>query len=80
LANEKAVLETDDIEAAFDEYKVATLKGDWTNSDPVITAVLQEYGRSGVPLYLYFPANHAGKAEVLPQILTKDLVLETLKP
>jgi thiol:disulfide interchange protein len=80
LANEKAVLETDDIEAAFDEYKVATLKGDWTNSDPVITAVLQEYGRSGVPLYLYFPANHAGKAEVLPQILTKDLMLETLKP
>jgi thiol:disulfide interchange protein len=80
LANEKAVLETEEIEAAFDQYKVATLKGDWTNSDPVITAVLQEYGRSGVPLYLYFPANRTGKAEVLPQLLTKDLMLETLKP
>ena len=80
LANEKTVLETDDIEAAFDEYKVATLKGDWTNSDPIITAVLQEYGRSGVPLYLYFAQNSTGKAEVLPQILTKALVLETLKP
>lgn len=80
LANEKTVLETDEIEAAFDQYQVATLKGDWTNSDPVITAVLREYGRSGVPLYLYFPANHVGKAEVLPQLLTKDLMLETLKP
>ncbi len=80
LANEKAVLETDVIEAAFDQYNIATLKGDWTNSDPVITAVLQEYGRSGVPLYLYFPANHAGKAEVLPQLLTKDLMLEVLEP
>lgn len=79
LANEKAVLETAEIEAAFDEYKVATLKGDWTNSDPKITAILQEYGRSGVPLYLYFPANSTGKAQVLPQILTKDIVLEALR-
>lgn len=78
MANEKAVLDTDDISAAFDQYEVATLKGDWTNSDPKITAVLQEYGRSGVPLYLYFPANRAGKADVLPQILTKDIVLEAL--
>jgi thiol:disulfide interchange protein len=78
MANEKAVLDTDDIGAAFDQHNVATLKGDWTNSDPQITAVLQEYGRSGVPLYLYFPPNREGKADVLPQILTKDLVLETL--
>jgi thiol:disulfide interchange protein len=80
MANEKAVLDTDDISAAFDQHNVATLKGDWTNSDPQITAVLQEYGRSGVPLYLYFPPNREGKADVLPQILTKDIVLETLKP
>jgi len=79
MANEKAVLETDEINAAFDQYKVATLKGDWTNSDPKITAVLQEYGRSGVPLYLYFAPNSAGKAKVLPQLLTKDIVLETIK-
>lgn len=79
LANEKAVLETADIQAAFDQYKVATLKGDWTNSDPKITAVLQEYGRSGVPLYLYFAPNSTGKAQVLPQILTKDLVIEALQ-
>ncbi len=79
LANEKAVLETTDIEAAFDQYQVATLKGDWTNSDPKITAVLQEYGRSGVPLYLYYAPNSTGKAQVLPQILTKDLVIEALQ-
>jgi thiol:disulfide interchange protein DsbD len=78
LANEKAVLETDAIKAAFDENKVATLKADWTNSDPVITTVLREYGRSGVPLYLWFPANRPGKADVLPQLLTKDQMINTL--
>jgi thiol:disulfide interchange protein DsbD len=67
-----------DVEAAFDAQKVATLKGDWTNRDPKISELLAEYGRSGVPLYLWFPANRAGKADVLPQLLTPALVLDTI--
>jgi thiol:disulfide interchange protein len=35
--------------------------------------VLADYDRSGVPLYLYF-APGARTAEVLPQLLTPDLV------
>lgn len=79
LANERIALDTAAVEAVFDELNVATIKGDWTNTDPKITELLQEYGRSGVPLYLWFPANHAGKGQLLPQLLTKELVINTLK-
>ncbi len=79
LANERLTLHTTEVEQAFDEYKVATIKGDWTNSDPQITELLKEYGRSGVPLYLWFPANRSGKAEILPQLLTKEAMLTAIK-
>jgi len=79
LANEKVTLTKAEVEAVFDEYKVATLKGDWTNRDDKISELLEEYGRSGVPLYLWFPAKRTGKADVLPQLLTPALVIETIK-
>lgn len=79
LANERVTLNKAEVEAVFDEYQVVTLKGDWTNRDPKITALLKEYGRSGVPLYLYFPANRPGKADLLPQILTPSKVIKTIK-
>jgi hypothetical protein len=68
----------DEITEAFDRHGVATLKGDWTNRDPQITRLLEEYGRSGVPLYLWYPAGHQGPGEILPQILTRSRVLEAL--
>lgn len=79
LANERVTLSKAEVEAVFDEYQVATLKGDWTNQDPKITALLKEYGRSAVPLYLWFPANRPGKADLLPQILTPSKVIKTIK-
>ena len=79
LANERIALHTQAVEQAFDELNVATIKGDWTNTDPKITELLQEYGRSGVPLYLWFPANSSEKAIILPQLLTQDLLINTLK-
>jgi len=78
LANERVTLSKAEVEAVFDEHKVATLKGDMTNPDPKISQLLAEYGRSGVPLYLWYPANRAGKADVLPQLLTPTLVIDTI--
>jgi thiol:disulfide interchange protein len=57
---------------------VTYLKGDWTSEDPVITAALQAYGRSGVPLYLLY-SKGSKKAEVLPQLLTEGIVLDALE-
>ncbi|MCP8897750.1 protein-disulfide reductase DsbD family protein [Gilvimarinus xylanilyticus] len=76
LANERITLNTDEIEAAFERYDIATLKGDWTNHDPAITELLEQYQRSGVPLYLWFAPGSKGKADVLPQLLRKQHLLE----
>jgi thiol:disulfide interchange protein len=78
LANERFALGTAAVQSAFDDQKVVTLKGDWTNTDPEITHLLNEYGRSGVPLYLWFPAGHIGQAEILPQLLTPRIVITAL--
>jgi len=54
------------------------LRADWTNGDPVITKLLQQFGRPGVPLYVLYP----GKSEepiVFPELLTKSMVLEKLE-
>ena len=79
LVNEKVVLGTDDIQAALRKQAVVYMKGDWTNRDPAITRVLEQYGRSGVPLYLLFPSNPDGDVTVLPNILTKGVVLDALE-
>lgn len=68
LANEKITLDTDELEALFSQHNVAALKGDWTNYNAEITELLEEYQRSGVPLYLYYPAGST-RATVLPQLL-----------
>lgn len=78
LANERIALHAQAVEQVFDDLNVATIKGDWTNTDPKITELLQEYGRSGVPLYLWFPANSSEKAMVLPQLLTQDMLIKIL--
>ena len=75
--NELTTLNTRRVQDALREHQVACMRADWTNEDPVITAALQEYGRSGVPLYLFYRQGEA-RAEVLPQILTPDLLLEVL--
>ncbi len=78
LVNERVTLSADSIVTALQEKDVTYLKGDWTNNDPAITAVLKQFETSGVPLYLMFPADASKPAEVLPQILTEGIVMEAL--
>ena len=56
--------------AAFADKHVAYLVADWTNRNAAITKLLNDNGRSGVPLYLYY-APGADKPVILPQILTE---------
>ena len=77
LANEQVTLSKPDVRRELHD-KVTYLKADWTNEDPAITALLQQYGRSGVPLYLVYDGT-SSTATVLPQILTPAIVLDALK-
>jgi thiol:disulfide interchange protein DsbD len=76
--NEKAVLENSEVREAFQRHGVVKMKADWTNGDPAITKILQQFGRPGVPLYVLYP----GKSEapvVFPELLTKNILLDKLE-
>ena len=79
LVNERVALSQASVQQAFKDHDVHYLKGDWTKQDPEITRLLEQFGRSGVPLYLYYPAGSSPSARVLPQILTPDIVLSTIQ-
>jgi thiol:disulfide interchange protein len=66
--NEKAVLGRSEVARAFEARNVAVLVGDWTDGDAAISRFLEKHGRSGVPLYLYYPPGK--EAQILPQLLT----------
>ena len=75
----KPALHGEEIQKAFEANNVAFLEVDWTQEDPAILHVLQKYGRSGVPLYLLFPKDPARKPKELPNLLTKDTILEAVR-
>lgn len=78
--NEKVALSQPEVVEAFEQQGITYLKGDWTNNDAEITRILSKFGRSGVPLYVFYPAGHAGKPVELPQILTPASVLSHIQP
>lgn len=72
-ANEAASIDREDVRDAFKRAGVKVLAGDWTNGDPAITRFLENRGRAGVPLYLWYAP---GKPpEELPQILTPEMLI-----
>jgi thiol:disulfide interchange protein DsbD len=62
----------------FGEKHIATLRGDWTNKDPQITAELAKYHRAAVPFNLVWLPGRADPV-VLPEILSPSVVLDALK-
>ena len=77
--NERAVLKSDDVQHQFSGHKVTLLKADWTQYDPEITRQLAAVNRSGVPTYVIYPADVKSVPDVLPELLTKSIVLDALK-
>ncbi|MFV0476852.1 MAG: protein-disulfide reductase DsbD family protein [Parahaliea sp.] len=78
IANERTVLNTETVRAAFETANVVYMVADWTRYDPEIANFLRQYGRNGIPFYIFYPADPAAEAIILPQILRSSLVLETL--
>ena len=78
LANEQAVLFTDDMTRAFSDAGVTYMVADWTNYDPIIGAFVREHGRNGIPLYVMYPGSLQAPPTILPQLLTATIVMEAL--
>jgi DsbC/DsbD-like thiol-disulfide interchange protein/cytochrome c biogenesis protein CcdA len=76
--NERLVLNTEPVQRALRENDVIFLTADWTNGDEDITALLKKFGRAGVPAYVIFPKASPDQPVVLPELLTRDLVINAL--
>ena len=71
--NEGAAIERAEVRDSFAKGGITVLVGDWTRGDAAISAFLARHGRSGVPLYLFYPAG-AREPQVLPQVLTPGML------
>jgi thiol:disulfide interchange protein DsbD len=77
--NERVALHSPAVAEAFAKKGVVYLKADWTSKSPEIAAVLESFGRSGVPLYVVYGRTAALEPRVLPQILSEGAIIEALE-
>jgi suppressor for copper-sensitivity B len=74
--NERLVLDTEPIVAGFAARGVIALKADWTNRDDRIATYLASFGKYGIPFYAVYRPGETPR--VLPEVLTRELVLDSL--
>ena len=75
--NKKVALRTDATESLLIEKGIVALEADWTRYDSDITDALENFGRSGVPLYLLYTPD--GEVTILPQSLTNRIVRDAVE-
>ncbi len=75
--NEKTTLSTKDVKDALTRTGTIFMIGDSTNFNAQIEDAMAAFGRDGLPLYVVYPAD-GGAPVILPQILTKGLVIQAL--
>lgn len=68
--NERLVLETEPVAAAFARHGVVPMKADWTNRDDAIARFLADHGRYGIPFYLLYRPGE--EPRVFSELLTKE--------
>ncbi len=79
-ANDKLVLSRAKTKELFARTGTKVLVADWTRHDEVIAKELEHFGRSGVPLYLVYPAGtDEVDPQILPQVLTYGLVEKAIE-
>ena len=74
--NERVALNSEKVKSLIKQKNIKYMEADWTRKNESIAKKLEEFGRSGVPLYLLYPPK--GEPSILPEILTEDILLEYL--
>jgi thiol:disulfide interchange protein DsbD len=77
--NERVVLERPEVLGKLQDGKIALVRADWTRHDEDIARALATLGRSSVPTYALYPGTPGAPAQVLPEVLTTNTVLDALK-
>jgi thiol:disulfide interchange protein DsbD len=78
LVNERVALHSPAVTDAFARRGVVYLKADWTSKSPEIAALLESFGRSGVPLYVLYRGG-SSPPRVLPQILSEGTIIAAVR-
>ena len=79
LVNERVALHSPAVTDAFARRGVVYLKADWTSKSLEIAALLDSFGRSGVPLYVLYGGASGARPRVLPQILSEGTIVEAVE-
>lgn len=77
LLNEKTTLNTEKFYTFAQKNNISLFKVDWTTRDENVTTLLKQYGRNGVPLYVFYSGNN-NDFIILPQLLTFDTLKDRL--
>jgi thiol:disulfide interchange protein DsbD len=75
--NERVALKTNETLKFFEDRNIFYLEADWTNKNELITKKLASFGRSSIPLYIYYPGEKR-KPIILPEILTESVIKDYL--
>ena len=75
--NKATAIRTASAEQALEQLGYARFVADWTNRDAAISAKLNAFARTGVPLYLIVKRD--GGPVVLPELLTEGAFIEALR-
>jgi len=78
-ANTRTAIEVPPVLAMLKSIRAVSLIGDYTHEDPAIAAELAKYHRPGVPLVLVYSKDPGRPPKVLPELLTRGMVLEALE-
>ena len=76
--NKRSSIAVDSVREKLRAIGAVTFRADYTRKDPKIASELKRYGRAGVPLVLVFAPDEKVPAQVLPALLTPQIVLGAL--
>lgn len=78
-ANKIAFIEQPEVMAAMKELGVVPYEADYSLYNPEIKKDLERHGRAGVPMYLVYRPGLPDRSEVLPELLTRQTIIDALR-
>jgi thiol:disulfide interchange protein DsbD len=77
-ANKRFSIQIDPVREKLKAMGAVTFRADFSHYDARIAQELENFDRAGVPLVLVFPSDKDGEVQVLPPLLTPNIVLDAL--
>lgn len=77
VVNERNALSQNAVRQLMITKHIVYLKGEWTADNVAVNAMLRQFGRRGVPLYLLY-CPEAREPEILPEVLTAHVMMRAL--